>query len=55
MFWPIVSLWYFGGSFVWVAFLLAGEWLMSLEFQRVAWEGGLFVIFRLFKSISFFC
>ena len=25
----LVSLWYFGGSFVWVAFLLAGEWLMS--------------------------
>ena len=25
-FWPLVSLWYFGGSFVWVAFLFAGEW-----------------------------
>ena len=24
-FWPLVSLWYFGGSFVWVAFLFAGE------------------------------
>ena len=34
MLWPIVSLWYFGGSFVWVAFLLAEEWL-SLQFQRV--------------------
>ena len=35
MFWPLVSLWYFGGSFVWVAFLFAGEWLMSSQFQRV--------------------
>ena len=32
---PLVSLWYFGGSFVWVAFLFAGEWLMSPQFQRV--------------------
>ena len=34
-FWLLVSLWYFGGSFVWVAFLFAGEWLMSPQFQRV--------------------
>ena len=34
-FWPLVSLWYFGGSFVWVAFLFAGEYLMSPQFQRV--------------------
>ena len=34
-FWPLVSLWYFGSSFVWVAFLFAGEWLMLLKFQRV--------------------
>ena len=31
-FWPLISLWYFGGSFVWVAFLFAGEWLMSPQF-----------------------
>ena len=30
-----VSLWYFGFSFIWVAFLFAGEWLMSPQFQRV--------------------
>ena len=33
--WPLVSLWYFGGSFVWVALMFAGEWLMSPQFQRV--------------------
>ena len=27
-FWPLVSLWYFGGSFVWVTSLFAGEWLV---------------------------
>ena len=31
----LVSLWYFGGSFVWVAFLFPGEFLMSPQFQRV--------------------
>ena len=31
----LVFLWYFSGSFVWVAFLFAGEWLMSPQFQRV--------------------
>ena len=35
MFWSLFSLWYFGGTFVWVAFLFAGEWLMSPQFQRV--------------------
>ena len=35
MFWPLVSLWYLSGSFVSVTFLFAGEWLMSLQFQRV--------------------
>ena len=34
-FWPLVLLCYFGGSFVCVAFLFAGEWLMSPQFQRV--------------------
>ena len=34
-FWPLVLLWYFIGSFVWVAFLFAGEWLMLPQFQRV--------------------
>ena len=34
-FWPLVSLWYFGGSFVWVAFLFAGEWPMLPQFQKV--------------------
>ena len=34
-FWPLVLLWYFGGFIVWVAFLFAGEWLMSPQFQRV--------------------
>ena len=34
-FWPLVLLWYFGGSFVWVAFLFAGEWLLLPQFQRV--------------------
>ena len=35
MFWLDVSLWYFGSSFVWVAFLFAGEWRMSPQFQRI--------------------
>ena len=35
MFWPLVSLWYFGGSFIWIAFLFAGEWLMSPQFERL--------------------
>ena len=34
-FWSLVLLWYFGGFFDWVAFLFAGEWLMSPQFQRV--------------------
>ena len=34
MFWPCVSLWYFGGSFVLVAFLFGGEWLLP-QLQRV--------------------
>ena len=34
-FWLLVLLWYFSGSFVWVAFLFAGEWPMSPQFQRV--------------------
>ena len=29
MFWPLISLWYFGGFFVWVALLFAGERLIS--------------------------
>ena len=32
---PFVSLWYFGGSFVWVAFLFAGECLMSPPIPKV--------------------
>ena len=32
-FWPLVLLWYFGGSFVWEAFLSAGEWLISPQFH----------------------
>ena len=35
MFWVLISLWYFGGSIVWEAFLFAGEWLMSPKFQRI--------------------
>ena len=35
MFWLLVTLFYFNGSFVWVAFLFAGEWLLSPQFQRV--------------------
>ena len=35
MFWPLISLWHFGCSFVWVALLFAGEWLISPQFQRV--------------------
>ena len=31
----LVLLWYFGGFFVWVAFLFAGEWVMPPQFQRV--------------------
>ena len=34
MFWPLVSLRYFVGSFVWAAFLFPGEWPMSPQFQR---------------------
>ena len=33
MFWTLISLWYFGGSFVWVAFQFFGEWQMSLIFE----------------------
>ena len=33
MFWPLVSLWYFGGSVV-VVLLFAGKCLMSPQFQR---------------------
>ena len=35
MFWPLLSLWYLGGSFVLLAFVFAGECLISLKFQRV--------------------
>ena len=35
MFWPFVSLWCFGGPFVWVAFLCAGELLISPQIPRV--------------------
>ena len=31
---PLLS-WYFSGSFVWAAFLFAGEWLMARQFQKV--------------------
>ena len=32
---PFVSVWYFCGCFVWVAFLLAGDWLISPQFRKV--------------------
>ena len=35
MFWPTLSLFYFRSSFVSIAFLFAGKWLMSPQFQRV--------------------
>ena len=35
MFWPLVPLWYFGDSFVRVAVLFAGDWLMSPQFESV--------------------
>ena len=35
LFWPLVWVWYFGGFFVWVAFLLAGDRLMSFQFRKI--------------------
>ena len=35
MFWPVISVWHFAGFFVWIDFLLAGDWLMSPKFQMI--------------------